>query len=60
VRYRRVGGFRPGPAEGLLPDTLLHRRKSMYPGVANPAYEQAIDTHSRLALITGQVACPGG
>jgi asparagine synthase (glutamine-hydrolysing) len=35
---------------GLLPDTLLYRRKSVYPGVANPAYEQAIDSQMRDVL----------
>ena len=35
---------------GLLPDTLLHRRKGIYPGVANPAYEQAIDSQLREPL----------
>jgi asparagine synthase (glutamine-hydrolysing) len=51
---KETGGMEKGllraAGTGLLPDTLLHRRKSIYPGVANPAYEQAIDAQLRELL----------
>ena len=34
-------------AAGLLPDRLLSRRKSIYPGAANPAYAKAIEAQMR-------------
>jgi asparagine synthase (glutamine-hydrolysing) len=46
-----TGGIEKGllraAGAGLLPDPLLYRRKSIYPGVANPAWEQTIDTQMR-------------
>jgi asparagine synthase (glutamine-hydrolysing) len=49
-----AGGIEKGllraAGAGLVPDTLLYRRKSIYPGVANPAYEQAIDAQMREIL----------
>jgi len=48
---KETGGMEKGllraAGVGLLPDTLLNRRKSIYPGAANPAYEQAIDAQMR-------------
>jgi asparagine synthase (glutamine-hydrolysing) len=40
-------------AHGLLPADLLRRRKSIYPGAADPAYERAID-----ASLRGLIAQP--
>jgi asparagine synthase (glutamine-hydrolysing) len=44
---KEAGGMEKGllraAAAGLLPDDLLARRKSIYPGAADPAYEQALD-----------------
>ena len=37
-------------AHGLLPADLLRRRKSIYPGAADQAYERAIDAQLRLLL----------
>lgn len=37
-------------ADGLLPADLLRRRKSIYPGAADQAYEQAIDGQLRRLL----------
>jgi asparagine synthase (glutamine-hydrolysing) len=49
-----TGGIEKGllraAGAGLLPDPLLYRRKSIYPGVANPAWEQTIDTQMRELL----------
>jgi asparagine synthase (glutamine-hydrolysing) len=48
---KETGGIEKGllraAAVGLLPDGLLSRRKSMYPGVANPAYQEAINVQMR-------------
>lgn len=37
-------------ALGLLPDDLVNRRKSIYPGAADPAYERAVDAQLRELL----------
>jgi asparagine synthase (glutamine-hydrolysing) len=37
-------------ALGLLPDDLVRRRKSIYPGAADPAYERAVDAQLRELL----------
>ncbi|HEX9042913.1 MAG TPA: asparagine synthase (glutamine-hydrolyzing) [Trebonia sp.] len=37
-------------AHGLLPDHLLRRRKSIYPGAADKAYERAVDAQLRQLL----------
>jgi asparagine synthetase B (glutamine-hydrolysing) len=51
---KRTGGIEKGlrraAAAGMLPDTLLSRRKSICPGVASPAYAAAIDTQMRVLL----------
>ena len=48
------GGIEKGllraAADGLLPGDLLRRRKSIYPGAADPAYERAIDAQLRRLL----------
>jgi asparagine synthase (glutamine-hydrolysing) len=48
---KEAGGVEKGllrrAAAGLLPDQLLSRRKSIYPGVVNPAYALAIDAQMR-------------
>jgi asparagine synthase (glutamine-hydrolysing) len=48
---KETGGIEKGllraAADGLLPDTLLSRRKSAYPGVATPGYAEAIDAQMR-------------
>jgi asparagine synthase (glutamine-hydrolysing) len=45
---KTTGGIEKGllreAAAGLLPDDLLRRRKSAYPGVADTAFDKAIDT----------------
>jgi asparagine synthase (glutamine-hydrolysing) len=52
---KEAGGIEKGllrtAADGLLPGDLLQRRKSIYPGAADPAYERAIDAQLR-RLIT--------
>jgi asparagine synthase (glutamine-hydrolysing) len=52
---KEAGGIEKGllraAADGLLPGDLLRRRKSIYPGAADPAYERAIDAQLR-RLIT--------
>ena len=40
----------PSNRDGLLPADLLCRRKSIYPGAADQAYEQAIDAQLRRLL----------
>jgi asparagine synthase (glutamine-hydrolysing) len=51
---KEAGGIEKGllrtAADGLLPDDLLRRRKSIYPGAADPAYERAIDAQLRRLL----------
>jgi asparagine synthase (glutamine-hydrolysing) len=51
---KEAGGMEKGllraAALGLLPDDLRERRKSMYPGAAEPAYEQAVDQQLRQLL----------
>jgi len=48
---KEVGGIEKGllrtAAAGLLPPNLLNRRKSIYPGAADRAYERAIDAQLR-------------
>ncbi|MGB6617164.1 MAG: asparagine synthase (glutamine-hydrolyzing) [Trebonia sp.] len=48
---KEAGGIEKGllraAADGLLPGDLLRRRKSIYPGAADPAYERAIDAQLR-------------
>ena len=52
---KEAGGVEKGllrsAALGLLPDDVVSRRKSIYPGAADPAYERAVDAqlHSLLA-----------
>jgi asparagine synthase (glutamine-hydrolysing) len=52
---KEAGGIEKGllrtAAHGLLPADLLRRRKSIYPGAADQAYERAIDAQLR-RLIT--------
>ena len=43
-------GLLRAAADGLLPGDLLRRRKSIYPGAADPAYERAIDAQLRRLL----------
>ena len=51
---KETGGKEKGllraAAAGLLPADLLSRRKSIYPGAADPAYEQAVDAQLRQLL----------
>jgi asparagine synthase (glutamine-hydrolysing) len=51
---KEAGGIEKGllrtAADGLLPADLLGRRKSIYPGAADPAYERAIDAQLRRLL----------
>jgi asparagine synthase (glutamine-hydrolysing) len=51
---KEAGGIEKGllrtAADGLLPGDLLRRRKSIYPGAADPAYERAIDAQLRRLL----------
>ena len=48
---KEAGGIEKGllrtAAAGLLPPDLLNRRKSIYPGAADQAYERAIDAQLR-------------
>ena len=48
---KEAGGIEKGllrtAAAGLLPPDLLNRRKSIYPGAADEAYERAIDAQLR-------------
>ena len=57
---KETGGVEKGllraAAAGLLPPGLLGRRKSIYPGAAGPAYQNAIDAQIRVLL--GQPAAP--
>jgi asparagine synthase (glutamine-hydrolysing) len=57
---KETGGVEKGllraAAAGLLPPGLLSRRKSIYPGAADPAYQNAIDAQVRVLL--GQPAAP--
>jgi asparagine synthase (glutamine-hydrolysing) len=51
---KEAGGIEKGllrtAAAGLLPDDLIRRRKSMYPGAADPVYERAVDAQMRALL----------
>jgi asparagine synthase (glutamine-hydrolysing) len=51
---KETGGMEKGllrtAAAGLLPADLLNRRKSIYPGAADPAYERAVDAQMRQLL----------
>jgi asparagine synthase (glutamine-hydrolysing) len=51
---KEAGGIEKGllrtAALGLLPDDLVSRRKSIYPGAADPAYERAVDAQLRELL----------
>ena len=51
---KEAGGVEKGllraAALGLLPDDLVNRRKSIYPGAADPAYERAVDAQLRELL----------
>jgi asparagine synthase (glutamine-hydrolysing) len=53
---KEAGGIEKGllrtAAAGLLPDDLLRRRKSIYPGAADKAYERAVDAQLRALLAT--------
>ncbi|HUZ24117.1 MAG TPA: asparagine synthase (glutamine-hydrolyzing) [Streptosporangiaceae bacterium] len=57
---KEAGGIEKGllraAAADLLPPDLLGRRKSIYPGAADPAYRNAIDAQLRALL--GQPAAP--
>ncbi|MFZ0082521.1 MAG: asparagine synthase (glutamine-hydrolyzing) [Trebonia sp.] len=57
---KEAGGIEKGllraAADGLLPGDLLRRRKSIYPGAADPAYERAID--AQLRRLMTQPAAP--
>jgi asparagine synthase (glutamine-hydrolysing) len=48
---KEAGGIEKGllrtAASGLLPSDLLNRRKSIYPGAADEAYERVIDAQLR-------------
>jgi asparagine synthase (glutamine-hydrolysing) len=51
---KEAGGIEKGllrtAAADLLPADLVNRRKSIYPGAADPAYEQAVDLQMRRLL----------
>jgi asparagine synthase (glutamine-hydrolysing) len=51
---KEAGGIEKGllrtAATGLLSDDLLKRRKSIYPGAADPVYERAVDSQLRRLL----------
>jgi asparagine synthase (glutamine-hydrolysing) len=51
---KEAGGIEKGllraAALGLLPGDLVNRRKSIYPGAADPAYEHAVDAQLRELL----------
>jgi asparagine synthase (glutamine-hydrolysing) len=51
---KEAGGIEKGllrtAATGLLPADLLMRRKSIYPGAADKAYERALDAQLRALL----------
>ena len=51
---KEAGGIEKGllrtAAAGLLSEDLLKRRKSIYPGAADPAYERAVDSQLRRLL----------
>jgi len=51
---KEAGGIEKGllrtAALDLLPDDLVNRRKSIYPGAADPAYERAVDAQLRELL----------
>ncbi len=51
---KEAGGIEKGllrtAAADLLPADLANRRKSIYPGAADPAYEQAVDLQMRRLL----------
>jgi asparagine synthase (glutamine-hydrolysing) len=53
---KEAGGIEKGllrtAAAGLLSEDLLKRRKSIYPGAADPAYERAVDSQLRQLLGT--------
>jgi asparagine synthase (glutamine-hydrolysing) len=53
---KEAGGIEKGllrtAAVELLPDDLLRRRKSIYPGAADKAYERAVDAQLRALLVT--------
>jgi len=51
---KEAGGIEKGllrtASAGLLPADLVNRRKSSYPGAADPAYERAVDLQMRRLL----------
>jgi asparagine synthase (glutamine-hydrolysing) len=51
---KEAGGIEKGllrtAANGLLPPELLQRRKSIYPGAADPSYERAVNAQLRELL----------
>jgi asparagine synthase (glutamine-hydrolysing) len=57
---KTTGGIEKGllreAAAGLLPGNLLRRRKSMYPGAADTAFDKAVDAQMRKVL--GQPDAP--
>jgi asparagine synthase (glutamine-hydrolysing) len=57
---KEAGGVEKGllrtAAAGLLPDDLLQRRKSIYPGTGDPAYERAI--HAQLVALLAAPDAP--